>query len=1317
MKRFLLLFFTLFTYTSCYSQGGAGPVQSCSSPIPEICNGSLYPAATSGSATAPSGTSLNCGFSAISEYGSFYFFESNTNGPLSINITPTDVIGIPYPNINTSPDLDYICWGPFNDLLTMCDLLTNPNQEDCSNAPATTQEVLQITNAVAGEFYVILVANWAASGSTPDPCFIQFTASGPNDAFGGPSPGDAGADAGSGNPLLFCDTDPQMNLIDQLNGQPVNNGSWTYNGFSVPGTFDPAIDPPGIYTYSISGSSSGTCPGDDATVNIDIFSAASISITSPSVICSNENSFTLTGIPSPGWSVQGNGVFTDNLGSVITDFDPASNMPGLYNITYTYTPQGCNPIPVGGSILINEAPTVLPNDVTTNNPSCFGYNDGSALLTASSGQPAYIFNWFGEDPLALTAGTFNYTVTDANQCSFSSSVTLYDPLNTTSTINEYNSSCFGANNGAASITILGGTTPPGNISTLSYCASNPSNTFSAQPQTSIGHVQLNGDNFDINNSTFGSNDFYEDYTATMFADISAGQIYTVNVTPHDEFAVPGSYAPEAINVYIDFNIDGDFLDAGEDLGVINIPVGTWNPGTVYPFNFIVPSSGAYGPSRMRVVCMSNGGGGTNGNPLVVMGPCEDAGMFGLPWFGGTEDYSIVLNAPGATASIQWFNGSTSDSISNLGPGTYPVIVTVGGCPVQDFATITEPEQITFNPTIADISCNAFADGVVTLNPAGGNGGAYNINWGGVDSSALGNGSYIVTVTDLSTITTENTTACFNDTLITLVEPGYFSVDFAVSDHSICAGDLIDLEFDFNSNGVAPFTINYNANGPQAEGPVNNSGQYSFSLSPNITTTYSINSIVDANGCINQNTINNEILNVNPLPNMNVAVNPNPICVGDNSTLIMNNNIGTPPFSVDYSITDANGTTTANEIVGSGGFTSAISPIITTDYALTSVTDDSTCTSSLTAATTLVVNEIPQLVTSYSNELCDGDLVEIGLDFTAGSPPFNIDYTFNGVNTNTIINFQTGDLTLIATNPSNITINSITGVNCFKQVDEDIIITINPLPITTLSGDGSICEGGTTDLSIVTTNGTPLYDIEYTNGTENFILTDIGDSTGISTATMGLYTLLSVIDQNGCEATTLNGQANVNINPVPDVALVAYPLQTEITDPLINFIDKSTYLSLIPGTWDFGDGSEQVSNLGHIDHMYADTGVYIVSLETVSDSGCSNIAYQTIIISPTFTIYVPNAFTPNNDLDNDFFLPIIDGVQKYELSIYDRQGKRVFRTDKYTNEYCTSGCDEAWDGKINGSSDYGTIGVYVYHIIVTDVNGKLRNYEGTVTLVR
>jgi gliding motility-associated-like protein len=251
----------------------------------------------------------------------------------------------------------------------------------------------------------------------------------------------------------------------------------------------------------------------------------------------------------------------------------------------------------------------------------------------------------------------------------------------------------------------------------------------------------------------------------------------------------------------------------------------------------------------------------------------------------------------------------------------------------------------------------------------------------------------------------------------------------------------------------------------------------------------------------------------------------------------------------------------------------------------------------------------------------------------------------------------------------------------------------------------------------TDSGLALYDIVYTDGNDNFTLTNIGNIDSIPTSTIGTYTLVSVTDQKGCEAISLTGQANVNINPLPDVSIIAYPIITEITDPLINFIDKSTYLNSTPGIWDFGDGSGQISNFGQLDHMYADTGVYHVSLTTVSDSGCTNTAYQTIIINPTFTIYIPNAFTPNNDLDNDYFLPIVDGVKEYELSIYDRQGQRVFRTEEYTNEYCNIGCKAAWDGKINNSSDFGTIGVYVYHIVITDINGKLKSYEGALTLIR
>ena len=50
------------------------------------------------------------------------------------------------------------------------------------------------------------------------------------------------------------------------------------------------------------------------------------------------------------------------------------------------------------------------------------------------------------------------------------------------------------------------------------------------------------------------------------------------------------------------------MDAGEDLGIINIASGTWVPGTVYPQTLIVPSTGAFGATRMRIVCMGNASG-------------------------------------------------------------------------------------------------------------------------------------------------------------------------------------------------------------------------------------------------------------------------------------------------------------------------------------------------------------------------------------------------------------------------------------------------------------------------------------------------------------------------------------------------------------------------------------------------------------------------------------------------------------------------------------------------------------------------------------
>ena len=1309
MKRSSLLIFSLFFYTFGYTQGGASPVQSCSSVIPEICNGSLYPAATSGTATAPFGANLNCGFTDLSENASFYYFLAADNGPLNINVTPTDGAGVPYPNIMASPNLDIKCWGPFNDLTTMCDQLTNGNQEYCSSAPATTQEIIQITNAVAGQIYVVMVANWAAVGATPDPCLIQFTSVGPFDSFGGPSPGDAGGSVGLPDALLFCDTDPAVNLIDILNGSPLTYGYWDLDGDTVLGNFDPAVDSGGTYTYNIPGTIN--CPSDVAYAVVDVFSASSISITSPTTVCSNEASFTLSGIPAAGWSSLGQGIFTDSVGTIITEFDPTIYGTGTHNITYSYTPQGCVSVLVGGSILINEAPTVLPSNVSLTNPSCFGYNDGTAIIIPSSGLPGYTTNWFGEDPMQLSSGTYNYTVTDANNCIFQNSISLYDPLNTSSIINEFNSSCFGTNNGSASITMIGGVTPPGNISSLPYCSSNPAPGFTAQVSTIIQEVELTGDSYSINNNTAGINDFYEDYTASMYADMTQGIIYTVNIKPGNTGSV--AYNAESINVYIDFNIDGDFDDAGEDLGEIVIPWGTYIPGTVYPFTFSPPSTGAFGATRMRVVCISN-----SGMAPVTMGPCLSPTSFNTPWFGATEDYSIVLNAPGANANFLWDNGSTADSISNLSPGTYPVIVTVSGCPFQDFAVINEPSEIIFNPSITDISCNSFNDGEITLNPSGGNGGAYSINWGISNPSALGFGSYNITVSDPSTITSTNLVACENDTTILMIEPSYFSLEFSVSDSEICSEDPVSLDFNFNQGGITPFTVNYTENGIAQVGGPFTSGINNLSVSPSLgNNTYIVTSIVDANGCANQNLISSESIYTNPTPDINISILPNPICVGDNATLLFSTPNGTPPYNVDYTsdgiINSAN--------VASAGLNLLVNPTTTTIYALNYVTDAKGCVASLSDNVTLVVNEIPAVTFTSPSETCDGDVIQLKFNFSSGAAPWIVSYSVNGVPTSIPFSNAFDSISISPATQSVYTINSITdNNNCTSSLSQVLAINTNPLPSVVLSGGGAICnDGSEAEVTFTITSGAPPYSLDYSSGLISNSISNIGNIYVINSSQSGTYTIQELEDSKGCKAISFSGSAEIYINPLPEAIISAYPTIANVLNPTINFADLSN--GYIDGYWNFDDGNTEFTTFGELSHLYTDTGTYQVSLTIESDSGCINTAQQTIIISPAFLIYVPDAFTPNNDLNNDYFLPIINGVSEYDLSIYSRAGQRVFSTNDFSSDYfaCISDetCKAAWNGKINNGSDYAPKGTYAYAIVLTDINGKLRTYEGNITLIR
>jgi len=1288
-RQLIIIILFLFAF-KVNAQSGFGPVANCSFPIPEICPNALYPSGTTGTATAAGGSFLCPGSSnGISMNPSFFYFEAGASGSIDILIEPIDPFtGSVLPN---PQDLDFICWGPFNSTANMCSQLQVFNRIDCSYSP-NASETCNIPTANIGDIFVILVSNWA-DPNPPNFCNIRFSADTSNGGIANPFSG--GGFAGANASINVCSTDPPFSMLSQLNGFPNNWGSWVdANNNPVIDTFDPSVNTAGVYRYIINGTNN--CPGDTAFLTINLISSSNVYITSSPNSCSDDSPLTLTATPSGG-IFSGNGV-SGNI------FTPNINLIGSNTITYTYTSGGCT-ISATQDLVVNESPFVDPINVTTSNPTCFGYSDGSANIIATGGAGNYTYNWFGQSPSALPSGTHNYQVIDANNCTFSGSIILYDPVNNIAQLTPYNSSCFGDNNGAIAISMLGATTPPGTISTLNYCNSSPNTDpfFANQAATIIEEVSLIGDNNNISNNTSGLFDLYEDYT-TLYADITEGGSYVVNVTPGNQQFGSTSYDPGQINVYIDFNIDGDFDDIingiSEDIGVVNIAPGTFTPGTPYSFNINVPVTGAYGATRMRVVCIdqSSVGSGANIDDCTVA-----SGLFGttaLPWWGATEDYSIVLNAPTINANYLWGNGATGDSIYNLSPGTYSVIITPSsGCPVQDSATITESNQITFNPNISNVSCNSLTDGVINLSPSGGMDNNYTINWYGADPLALDDGIYNITVTD--------NYGCSNDTTITITEPDYFGANFSIADDEICLNENSLLNFDFSVGGFAPFVIDYNINGI-AQTPIiaNNSGNFNQTISPLLgNNIYNIVTIIDANGCPIQNNINPDNIFVNPNPDIGISISGNnPICFGDSSSLFFTNFNGTPPFNVAYNI---NGVYETQNVIASGN-NIVVNPNITTTYTLDSVADSKGCTSYLNDNVTIIVNEIPQLNWSVPNNVCDEEVVQLKFEFTAGNSPWYVNYAVNNNNYSIPLINSVDSISISPSSTSTYSLLSISdNNNCFNNINEAITITTYPLPSGTISGGGSLCDdGSTTDIMINTSSGTPPFTLVYGYGVNTETIANIGVSYNITTNQSGVYSILDIIDSQGCRAKDITGSASVSVNPIPNANISAFPQIVDMLEPTINFTDNSNGHST--GFWDFGDGNISSTNFGEIQYTYLDTGSYQVKLTIESDSGCINVASQTVIVSPIYTIYIPNAFTPNNDFDNNIFLPIVIGAEEYELSIYNRHGQRIF----YTNDIA-----EGWDGFINNGNQFAIKGVYIYSIVLKDNKGKVKTYEGQVSLIR
>lgn len=98
-------------------------------------------------------------------------------------------------------------------------------------------------------------------------------------------------------------------------------------------------------------------------------------------------------------------------------------------------------------------------------------------------------------------------------------------------------------------------------------------------------------------------------------------------------------------------------------------------------------------------------------------------------------------------------------------------------------------------------------------------------------------------------------------------------------------------------------------------------------------------------------------------------------------------------------------------------------------------------------------------------------------------------------------------------------------------------------------------------------------------------------------------------------------------------------------------------------------------------------------------------------SEALQVYIPNAFTPNADSTNDFWVPVISGpaIEFYDVVVLNRDGSEVFQSNDPK---------EVWGGGIDGGNYVPTASIYIYFLklrVAGDLETKV--YRGHITLVR
>lgn len=552
--------------------------------------------------------------------------------------------------------------------------------------------------------------------------------------------------------------------VNFTNGSSIAYGSVAYN-WSLGNNFDTTATQ-FSYTYPNTGNyavklkvTSGQGCADSVIKTVNVYPVAQINATSTNVACSSVPSGSISistvGGTSPfsysingGTNYQGSNVF-QGLGA------------GSYNIQ-TLDANGC--ISVGNSAYtITSPPQLISSIAQALNVDCYGGSNGSIAVTTTGGTAPYTYTMNGGALQTatsfsnLSAGYYNFVVTDGNNCTTTVDTTISQPsapLNVTGTFS--NILCHGAQSGTITIHGTGGTTPylysvsgSGNLQTDSLFINLGAASYTAYIQdangcdTAIG-ITLNEPALPVTIDSVTTQNIAckgaSTGTIEIFGSGGTGALsYTLN-----------SGSASANSVYNNLQA-GAYSILAEDVNGCTATQALLltEPTTVFVIDSVVVSN---------VLC----NGGTSGSAELVAS-------------GGDAPYSYAIN-----------NAMNADSLfAGLAAGTYTVSTTdLNNCTLTSTVTVSQPQAIIssiVNQT--NTNCENASTGSVDLQVQGGtapftftaNGNNFTTN----TITGLGMGNQTITITDANNCTSSIAAVIATDAYLPQAEFAYNVLENAI----------------------------------------------------------------------------------------------------------------------------------------------------------------------------------------------------------------------------------------------------------------------------------------------------------------------------------------------------------------------------------------------------------------------------------------------------------------------------------------------------------------------------------------------------------